>query len=143
MMIAAREAIDDCSHQPLLVAVTVLTSLAEPDLAEIGFGGQARDNVRRLARLTRDAGLDGVVCSPLETAMLRAELGKGFCLVTPGIRPEGSQTGDQLRVTTPVEALRNGSDYLVIGRPVTRAKEPMTVLDEIDKSLQGETGFRE
>ena len=128
MMEAAREAIEKSSHQPLLIAVTILTSMAEEDIHEIGFQGSPADNVMNLASLTHKAGLDGVVCSPKEVTAIRETLGDDFLLVTPGIRPAGSAADDQRRTLTPAEAIQSGSSYLVMGRPITQADNPMGVL---------------
>lgn len=135
MLEAAREALDAASHRPMLIGVTVLTSLSEAELHEIGFAGTPADNVERLAALAGDAGLDGVVCSPREVAMLRAARGPGFRLVTPGIRPAGAAQGDQSRVMTPAEALSAGADDLVIGRPITAAADPMAALSAIEAEI--------
>ncbi|MDH3871333.1 MAG: orotidine-5'-phosphate decarboxylase [Gammaproteobacteria bacterium] len=135
MLNAAREALAQGSRPPLLVAVTVLTSMDESDLRAVGLSGTPEDNVIRLATLAHQCGLDGVVCSSRETAGLRARFGPGFRLVTPGIRPSGSQADDQRRVMTPVDALGNGSSYLVIGRPVTQADDPTGVLRTINSEL--------
>jgi orotidine-5'-phosphate decarboxylase len=135
MLDAAREGVARATHSPLLIAVTILTSMDDPDLAAVGLSGSAQDNVVRLARLAQQAGLDGVVCSSRETPLLRERLEASFLLVTPGIRPAGSQTNDQRRVMTPVGAIKNGSDYLVIGRPVTRADDPVGVLRTINSDL--------
>ncbi len=135
MLAAAREGVARASHPPLLVAVTILTSMDAADLAGIGLAGTPADNVLRLAALAAQCGLDGVVCSSREARLLRERHGAGFRLVTPGIRPPGTEAGDQRRVMTPVEALRNGSDYLVIGRPVTRADDPASVLRTINSEL--------
>ena len=135
MLNAAREALAQGSRLPLLVAVTVLTSMDESDLRAVGLSGTPEDNVIRLATLAHQCGLDGVVCSSRETAGLRARFGPGFRLVTPGIRPSGSQADDQRRVMTPVDALGNGSSYLVIGRPVTQADDPPGVLRTINSEL--------
>ncbi|MEN8174343.1 MAG: orotidine-5'-phosphate decarboxylase [Pseudomonadota bacterium] len=135
MMVAAREALEAFSRRPLLIGVTILTSLGADELAEIGFAGSPEDNVRRLAALARDAGLDGVVCSPREAASLRGDLGPGFKLVTPGVRPAGAAVGDQRRVMTPPDAVAAGADYLVIGRPVTAAEDPLAALRQINDSL--------
>jgi orotidine-5'-phosphate decarboxylase len=124
MMAAAREALDRSAAPPKLVAVTILTSLEGTELAEAGLEGEPEAVVLRLARLARDGGLDGAVCSAREAAPLRREMGAGFCLVTPGIRPAGAATDDQSRVTTPRDAIRAGADYLVVGRPITRAVDP-------------------
>jgi orotidine-5'-phosphate decarboxylase len=141
MMEAAREALEAGGRRPLLIAVTVLTSHSEADLAEIGLAGSPMENVQRLAALAQGSGLDGVVCSPREVATLRAAHGEGFRLVTPGIRPSGVALGDQKRVMTPGDAIRSGSDYQVIGRPITGADDPMGVLlaveAEIDAVLAG------
>ncbi|MDH3935611.1 MAG: orotidine 5'-phosphate decarboxylase, partial [Gammaproteobacteria bacterium] len=115
--------------------VTILTSMDESDLAAVGLTGSPQDNVLRLATLAHHSGLDGVVCSSRETAMLRERLGADFSLVTPGIRPAGSQADDQRRVMTPVDAISAGSSYLVIGRPVTRADDPVSVLRTINSEL--------
>lgn len=112
------------SERPLLVAVTVLTSLDEGDISDLGLAGPVLDRVLALARLAQDCGLDGVVCSPLEAAVLRRELGPAFKLVVPGIRPAWAASGDQKRVMTPADALAAGADYLVIGRPITGADDP-------------------
>ena len=131
MMQAAREAIAGSSHQPLLIGVTVLTSLSREDIAEIGLDIEPQQQVLRLAKLAKDSGLDGVVCSPLEAALLKQQVAEDFCLVTPGIRPAGSDTGDQQRIMTPAKALQAGSDYLVIGRPITASSDPLKSLQEI------------
>ena len=136
MMTAAREALVDLSQRPLLIAVTVLTSMSAEDLGEIGIAAAPADQVLRLARLTQDCKLDGVVCSAQEAALLRAELGTDFRLVTPGIRPAGAETGDQRRVMTPAEALRAGSTDLVIGRPITAASDPLAALKQIQSEIQ-------
>jgi orotidine-5'-phosphate decarboxylase len=135
MMRAAREAVDAGARRPLLIAVTVLTSLADADLARVGFTGSAAENAERLTRLAAASGMDGVVCSAEEAAHLRRAIGTGFLLVTPGIRMAPDARGDQSRVTTPAEAVRRGADYLVIGRPVTGAADPAAALDSILKSL--------
>ena len=135
MLTAAREGIARASSSPLLVAVTILTSMDEHDLAAIGLAGEPAENVLRLAGLAHRCGLDGVVCSSRETAVLREQFGDSFRLVTPGIRPSGSKADDQRRVMTPVDAIKNGSTYLVIGRPVTRADDPVSVLRTINSEL--------
>ncbi len=128
MMEAARAALDGAGERPLLIGVTVLTSLGAQDLAEIGLAGTPESNVQRLAALAHSAGLDGVVCSPREAAVLRAGEGDRFVLVTPGVRPAGAAADDQRRVMTPVEAVAGGAHYLVMGRPVTQADDPVGVL---------------
>jgi orotidine-5'-phosphate decarboxylase len=134
MMAAARERLDALGSPTLLTAVTLLTSLGPRDLAEIGYSGSPRENVLRLARLARDAGADGVVCSPLEASDIRAAAGEAFLLITPGVRPAGAERGDQRRVTTPGEAMRAGADYLVVGRPVTASADPAASL----RAIRGE-----
>ena len=138
MMRAAREAVAAFPRPPLLIGVTVLTSLSDAELGEVGFAGSAADNVARLARLAASSGLDGVVCSAEEAAMLRGALGAGFVTVTPGIRLAGGAKGDQSRVVTPEDAVRLGAHYLVIGRPVTQAADPAATLQSIVRSLGSE-----
>ena len=120
---------------PLLIAVTVLTSMEDLDLLQIGINASPMEQVLRLAHLTQRAGLDGVVCSPQEVEILRNACGVEFKLVTPGIRPIGADFGDQRRVMTPTAAIRAGSDYLVIGRPITKADNPAEVLRSINASI--------
>jgi orotidine-5'-phosphate decarboxylase len=135
MMSAAREALEGQTLRPKLIAVTVLTSMGTEDLAEIGLAGEPQDNVLRLAKLTQDCGLDGVVCSAREAAPLRNMLGKDFCLVTPGIRPASASADDQVRIATPAQALRDGASYLVIGRPITQAADPLQALKNINLEI--------
>ncbi|MEY6433160.1 orotidine-5'-phosphate decarboxylase [Thioalkalicoccus limnaeus] len=137
MMVAARERLVGRSRPPRLIAVTVLTSLDETDLSEIGCPGDPAQRVLQLARLTNEAGLDGIVCSPREAALVRAAVGPGLCLVTPGVRPATTAVGDQKRVMTPREALVAGADYLVIGRPITAAPDPMAALAAIESEIEG------
>lgn len=137
MMEAAREVLDDAPNRPKLIAVTVLTSMGREDLNELGILGEPQDTVLRLARLAHEGRLDGVVCSAQEAPLLRQELGTGFCLVTPGIRPANASQDDQVRIVTPSEAIRLGSDYLVIGRPITKAADPLQVLQQINLELSG------
>lgn len=120
---------------PLLIAVTVLTSMEDLDLLQIGINASPMEQVLRLAHLTQRAGLDGVVCSPQEVEILRNACGPDFKLVTPGIRPIGSDFGDQRRVMTPAAAIRSGADYLVIGRPITQSDNPAEVLRAINASI--------
>ncbi|CAM3965745.1 MULTISPECIES: orotidine-5'-phosphate decarboxylase [Shewanella] len=137
MMQAAREALLPYGDKaPLLIAVTVLTSMSDEELALLGINVPAAEHVKRLASLTKQAGLNGIVCSAQEASMLKAEFGADFKLVTPGIRPAGSDKGDQHRVMTPTQALAAGSDYLVIGRPITKAANPLAALTEIHASLK-------
>ncbi len=138
MMAAARDAIDDCSHQPLLIGVTVLTSHGGEELHRIGIDSDPATAVSRLASMAQQAGLDGVVCSPQEVSRLRNELGADFKLVTPGVRPQGSHANDQKRTMTPEQAMAQGSDYLVIGRPITQAVDPVAALNKINQSLSGQ-----
>lgn len=135
MMERARKAISGNAHRPLLIAVTVLTSQNAHTLREVGCESDVEQQVLRLAHLAREAGLDGVVCSAREALVLREALGTAAVLVTPGIRPAGSSTDDQRRILTPVEALRAGSDYLVIGRPITRASDPVAALEAINREI--------
>jgi orotidine-5'-phosphate decarboxylase len=131
MMVAAAERLAGRTRRPLLIAVTVLTSLGQDDISEIGFSGTPADNVLRLAALAEDSGLDGAVCSPLEVAPLRRERSARFCLVTPGVRQAGAATDDQRRIMTPGDAMRAGSSYLVVGRPITAASDPSAALESI------------
>ena len=134
MMLAARDAVDKHTIKPLLIAVSILTSLAQDDLTAVGLQGAVENNVLRLANLANNCGLDGMVCSPLEITMLRNNLGNNFKLVTPGIRLV-TVTDDQKRTMTPVQALQNGADYLVIGRPITAAPDPLQALLNIETSI--------
>jgi orotidine-5'-phosphate decarboxylase len=135
MLEAAREAIPHAPHAPKLIAVTVLTSMGDADLAEIGMTGTSEDAVLRLASLTDACGLDGVVCSARETPLLRESCRPGFTLVTPGIRPASAAADDQQRVMTPADAIHAGSTYLVIGRPITRAPDPLAALGRINAEI--------
>jgi orotidine-5'-phosphate decarboxylase len=135
MLQAAREGVERSGHAPLLIAVTILTSMDASDLASIGLQGSPQDNVLRLATLAANSGLDGVVCSSRETGTLRARMADDFLLVTPGIRPAGSAADDQRRIMTPVAAVQGGSSYLVIGRPVTQADDPVGVLRTLNSEL--------
>lgn len=121
---------------PLLIAVTVLTSMEDLDLLQIGINASPMEQVLRLAHLTQRAGLDGVVCSPQEVEILRNACGEDFKLVTPGIRPVGADFGDQRRVMAPTAAIRAGSDYLVIGRPITKSDNPVEILRSINASIR-------
>ena len=140
MMRASRQAVSQTSAEmgrtaPLLIAVTVLTSLAAEDLVAVGMTGSIDEQVLRLARLAQENGLDGVVCSAHEAAALRAACGGKFKLVTPGIRPAGAALNDQARVMAPEAAIAAGADYLVIGRPITGASDPLAALDAINASI--------
>lgn len=133
MLAAAREAVPPGSTR--LIAVTLLTSMGTPDLRDIGISGEPQDIVRRLALLARDCGLDGVVSSALEAAELRNVIGNDFCLVTPGIRPAGTSPDEQKRITTPSQAIKNGANYLVVGRPITQASDPVLVLQQLNDEI--------
>jgi orotidine-5'-phosphate decarboxylase len=135
MMTAAREAVTKAGKPPKLVAVTLLTSMGSTDMADVGIAGDPQDAVARLARLAQSCGLDGVVCSPREAAALRRQCGKDFLLVTPGTRPAESAREDQQRIATPREAAAAGADYLVIGRPITRAADPLATLRAINDEI--------
>ncbi len=136
MMVKAKQALlpfaDDA---PLLIAVTVLTSMEQEDLSDLAIAKSPAEQVLHLAKLSHQAGLDGVVCSAQEAKRLKQAIGADFSLVTPGIRPSGSQANDQKRVMTPRDAVAMGADYLVIGRPITQAADPTAVLTEINRSL--------
>lgn len=140
MMDAARKAIDSAGRDaPLLIGVTVLTSMTDDEMKRLGWQRSAQEQVLFLAQMASDCGLDGVVCSAREALALRMALGGDFCLVTPGIRPAGSAADDQRRVMSPAQAIQAGSNYLVIGRPVTQAADPLEVLrhlnSEVDHAL--------
>jgi orotidine-5'-phosphate decarboxylase len=136
MLAAAREAVETGSYpQPLLIAVTVLTSMGEAELQAVGVEASPEQQVLRLAGLTQQSGLDGVVCSARESSLLRQAMGPDFCLVTPGIRPAGAEVGDQTRILTPLQAIQAGSDYLVIGRPITQADDPLAALESIAREI--------
>lgn len=137
MMEAARERLEKRNERPLLVAVTILTSLSAEDIAEVGFQGEPAENVMRLARLANQSGMDGVVCSPREAAELRAAIGEDFLLVTPGVRPKDATADDQRRVMTPSDAIQAGASHLVVGRPITAADEPITALRRINEEISG------
>jgi orotidine-5'-phosphate decarboxylase len=135
MMEAAREALVNFNKPPKLIAVTVLTSMAQADLVELGIMATPAEQVLRLAALAQASGLDGVVCSAQEAALLRKQAGAEFCLVTPGIRPADASADDQSRIMTPRAALENGSSYLVIGRPITQAVDPLLALQHIANEI--------
>lgn len=135
MMTAAAERLAGLQSRPLLIGVTILTSLGQEDIAEIGYPGTPADNVLRLAALAEDSGLDGVVCSPLEVEPLRRERGHAFHLVTPGVRPAGASVDDQKRIMTPGDAMRAGASYLVVGRPITAAADPLASLNAINEEV--------
>jgi orotidine-5'-phosphate decarboxylase len=137
MLRAAAEAAAASSAKPLVLAVTVLTSMADEDLAEVGIGGTAQEQVVRLAKLAERAGVAGLVASPSELKALRAGVGHEMKIVTPGVRPAGSDKGDQARVATPAEAIANGADYIVVGRPITGAADPAAAVKAILAEIQG------
>ncbi len=135
MMQAAREALEVLPERPRLIAVTVLTSMGEAELRAIGVEANAKQQVMRLAGLARETGMDGVVCSAQEAVDLHQAFGRDFLLVTPGIRPVGSEVGDQTRILTPAQAIQAGADYLVIGRPITQAADPVAALQQISAEI--------
>lgn len=135
MMQAAREGIDKSNHVPYLIAVTVLTSMNQEVFNQLSIHKTIAEQVLDLAKLTKKAGLNGVVCSAMEAQTLRQNLGADFCLVTPGIRPADSNQDDQSRVVTPQDAINSGASYLVIGRPITKAQNPLKALENIVQSI--------
>ena len=135
MMQAACEGVARSGADPLLIAVTVLTSMDPTALKQIGISTSVQGQVLHLAGLAKEAGLDGVVCSAQEATLLRSAFGPGFCLVTPGIRPVSASLDDQSRVVTPADAIRNGAHYLVIGRPITAAADPFAALEAIARDI--------
>lgn len=140
MMQAARDGVAKTGKSPKLIAVTVLTSMDQTTLNQLGIQGSLEDQVLRLARIAQQAGLDGVVCSAQEASALRMALGQDFCLVTPGIRPANASADDQARIVTPAEALRLGASYLVIGRPITQAPDPLMALQAIYQEISAAAG---
>ncbi|MBB5021229.1 orotidine-5'-phosphate decarboxylase [Desulfurispira natronophila] len=136
MMETTINSMADLSSRPLVVGVTILTSMNQGDLDEVGVREPLQEEVLRLARLARDSGLDGVVCSPQETELIKSELGSDFLTVTPGIRPAWSATDDQSRITTPADAARMGTDYMVIGRPIIKHQRPLEAYESIQKEIQ-------
>ena len=137
MMTKAKQALDNYRNDaPLLIAVTVLTSMGQEDLYGLGINKTPAEQVNFLANLTKQSGLDGVVCSAWEAEQLKADLGKEFKLITPGIRPAGSAQDDQQRIMTPKQAIDVGVDYLVIGRPITKAVDPQLVLQQINSTIR-------
>ncbi len=137
MMQAAQEGLDKRfgAQAPMLIAVTVLTSMDEATLRSLGINRPLPEHVLALAQMTQQAGLSGVVCSAQEASMLKATLGEAFCLVTPGIRPAEASQDDQHRIVTPTQALANGAHYLVIGRPITQAADPIVALTSIINNI--------
>lgn len=137
MLEAAQVAVSNCAKPPKLIAVTLLTSMNQEDINDLGIDATPEQMVLRLASMAKESGLDGVVCSAMETEILRKQLGNKFCLVTPGIRPPAASLDDQSRVMTPEAALRAGSSYLVIGRPITKAADPLQALIDINMGIRG------
>lgn len=135
MLSAAREALQGFDNPPKLIAVTVLTSMDKQQLEGTGVASEPADQVQHLAKLAASSGLDGVVCSAQEASILRSSLGQDFLLVTPGIRPAGSDRGDQSRVMTPAQANNAGVSYVVVGRPITQAADPQAVIAQINADL--------
>ena len=135
MMEAAAEAVSQFQQRPYLIGVTVLTSMAQTDLAQTGVDRSIEEQVMHLARLSQQSGLDGVVCSAQEAVILRDQLGKEFLLVTPGIRLNSKSEDDQRRIMTPKDALAAGSSYLVMGRPITRSADPVLLLQQINLGM--------
>lgn len=135
MMETCIERLKAGNYKTQLIAVTVLTSMGREDLKDIGLDIEPNEHVKRLAQLTKDSGLDGVVCSAQEAKMLRETIGQDFALVTPGIRPEGSNADDQKRIVTPKQAMLDGSTHLVIGRPITKSENPRQTLKDILATL--------
>ncbi|MGN1281321.1 MAG: orotidine-5'-phosphate decarboxylase [Succinivibrio sp.] len=135
MMKTAAEALSAFSDRPKLIAVTVLTSMDKAQLSSVGISQEPKSQVLQLAKLVKECGLDGVVSSAQEVSLIKQYMGVPFMCVTPGIRPEGSEIGDQKRIMTPVEAVRAGSDYLVIGRPITQSDDPVQTLSKINESI--------
>ena len=135
MMEAALEGVNKSKHSPYLIAVTVLTSMSQTNLDEIGVENSIENQVLKLAQLTQLAGLHGVVCSALEAPLLRQQLTQDFLLVTPGIRPATASKDDQTRILTPTQALAAGASYLVVGRPITQASNPFEALVAINEEI--------
>ena len=134
MLTASKKALDDFESPPILIGVTVLTSLSQDSLKAIGFNN-LEDQVLRLAGLVKNSGLDGVVCAPTDINSIKTKFGNSFLSVTPGVRPEDADSNDQYRISTPSEAIKKGADYIVIGRPITQAKNPQEALEKIHKEI--------
>jgi len=135
MMETATARLANRQHRPLLIGVTILTSLSQEDIEEVGYTGSPADNVLRLATLAESSGLDGIVCSPMESALIREQVNDAFALVTPGVRPASAALDDQKRVMTPGDAMQAGSTYLVVGRPITAADDPLAALTAINAEV--------
>lgn len=136
MMRAARQAISEFNKPPKLISVSVLTSMSDEQLKQTGVDKRAKEQVVHLSRLTKEAGLDGMVCSAHEAKLIREAIGNDFLLVTPGIRPVGSAAGDQSRIMTPSDAAKAGVDYIVVGRPITQSGQPLDVIRQINKDME-------
>lgn len=139
MLTAATEAAAASASKPMVLGVTVLTSFRDADVQEVGFSGGVLDNVLRLAALARGCGCGGIVTSAKEAAEVRRELGAGFAIVTPGVRPAGSEVGDQARVVTPAEAIASGASHIVVGRPITSAANPQAAARAIVEEMAAVT----
>ncbi|HCY39720.1 MAG TPA: orotidine-5'-phosphate decarboxylase [Neisseriales bacterium] len=135
MLVKARQAIQDSQHKPLLIAVTILTSLSDAEVVEIGYSRSLTEQTLYLAQLSYACGIDGVVCSAHESTAIKQNTNAKFLTVTPGIRLSADKTDDQTRIMTPVQAIASGADYLVIGRPITQALTPATTLRAINQSI--------
>ncbi len=138
MLLAAREAVENLQQKPLLIAVTLLTSIGDHDLPETGLSGSTTENVLLLAQLAAQCGFDGVVCSPLEIAAVKAAVSESFITVTPGVRPGGAEKFDQQRVAAPADVVAAGGDYLVVGRPITGAADPLLAAGKIIAEMGAE-----
>ena len=132
----AKEGTKSGGAKPILIGVTILTSMSDKDINSIGVEGTAKENVLKLAKEAKEAGLDGVVSSAQETSLIKKELGKDFVVVTPGIRPAWAAKGDQERIVTPKDALENGSDYIVVGRPIIQAENPLEAAIKIKEEMK-------
>lgn len=135
MLLAARDAIEQAAHKPLLIGVTVLTSMNDQQLNTVGVHKAAKEQVLSLAALSEQCGLDGVVCSAQESERIHNQCGEGFVCVTPGIRPAGASVDDQSRIMTPAAAARAGSDFIVVGRPITQSADPLQMINAINQEL--------
>jgi len=137
MMRKAAEAVKGLSERPLILGVTILTSMDQRAIGEVGIGRGMEGEVLNLATMAKDAGLDGVVASPQETSAIRKRSGKDFIIVTPGVRPERAAAGDQKRIATPAEAIKAGADYIVVGRPIIEADDPAEAARKIIEEMKG------
>ena len=135
MLTVAAEAVQSVANPPLLIAVTVLTSMDKQQLSGVGLQVDPKEQVLKLAKMAKKSGLDGVVCSAQEAYVLKKTVGNDFKLVTPGIRPRESEKGDQSRIMAPADAIRNGASYLVVGRPITQALAPKDVIERINQEI--------